>query len=159
MRKGLLIRVLAVSTLAGSGGLAMFATGNAGAKGVKPPVTVTCTSVFGNATTQLESGCVGSAKSKVTSSGIIVPNASAGTAVISWTNRDVTDLTITNTLTPGPGSCSPYLGVAASDVITETSTVSGGTSKLTIGQSGTSQLCLYEAGGDILVTGTGSFTI
>src|SRR5579863_4194510 len=104
MRKRLLIGVLAVSTVAGSAGLAMFVTGSAGAGGVKPPVTVTCTSVFGNATSQLESGCVGSAKSKVTSSAVIVPNAGAGTAVISWTNRNVTDLTITNTLTPGPGS-------------------------------------------------------
>jgi hypothetical protein len=153
-----MVWLAAAIALFGSAGMAVALSGGvAGAKS-SGPVTATCTALLGNASYQLETGCTGTAKTKVSSAGEVVPDPSAGTAVVNWTNKEVTDLNITDTLTPGPGSCSPYLGVAASDVISETATVTGGTSKLTVGQSGSSTLCLYVAGGDDLVVGTVPFT-
>ncbi len=161
MNKMLTARLLAVAALAGSAGLTVILSsgGPAAAKAPKPPVTVTCTALFGNATQQLESSCTGSsAKAKVTGSGVVT-QPSGSTSVTYWTNNKTTDESFSETLVPGPGTCPTFLGVTASDVIKETATVTGGNSGLTVGQSGTSSVCLYEAGGNIAVVGMGPITI
>ena len=144
-------RYLVAAALAGSAALTVALPGAvAGAGAVKPPVTVTCSGLFGTSTQQLQTGCVGSAKSKVTSYGVSVPNASDTGATVYWTNKDTT--TITFTYSAGNiSACSDYLGLAPSDAETETATVTGGNAKLTTGIPYSSNACVYVYGGDILV--------
>jgi hypothetical protein len=159
MRKLLAVRFVAAAALLGSVGLAVALPGAvASAGGPKPPVTVTCTGLIGNSTQQLQSGCVGTAKSKVTAYGVDVPNSGDTGATIYWTNKDTT--TITFTYASVTNTCPTYLGVAASIEEQETATVTGGTSKLTAETAPSSKVCVY-LGSDstVLIVGDGPSTL
>jgi hypothetical protein len=160
MRKMLRSRCVAAGVLLGSIGLAAAVLPGAAASAAvaKPPVTVTCSATLGNAAQQLNSGCVGTAKSKVTTYGVAVPNGSDTGATIFWTNKDTT--TITDTFGSVTNNCPTYLDVAASLKEQETATVTGGTSKLTNETAAPSDLCVYVGASDgtILVVG-GSSTL
>jgi hypothetical protein len=153
------VRLVVAAAMAGSACLAVVAPATiAGAKGVKPPVTATCTGLFGQATNQLQSGCTGSStKAKVTSYGVSVPNSGDTGATVYWTNKDTTVLTFTYTTVTN--TCGSYLGYPASLEEQETATVTGGNSGLTTGvaQAG-SPVCVYVDGGQILIISAGSNT-
>ena len=154
MRTGRPFRYLVAAALAGSASLAVVAPGAvAGAGGVKPPVTVTCAALFGTSLQQLQSGCVGSAKAKVTSYGISVPNSSDNGATIYWTNKDTTTISFSYVTDATTAGCGDLLGMAPTFAETETATVTGGTSKLTTGLAFTSSspACVY-VGSTIIVT-------
>jgi hypothetical protein len=170
MRKMSITKFIAAAVLAGSAGAAIVGpAAMAGAGAPKPPVRVTCTALFGqsNATAgggqQLLSGCVGSGsptKAKVTPYGVEVP--AGGTvptsATVYWTNKDITTLTLgtINAITPDP--CPAFMGISASLDESVASTVSGGTSKLTVGDTNTGGACVYIVGSNVLIVG-GSSTL
>jgi hypothetical protein len=161
MQKFRPVRLAVAVAVAGSFGLAIMLPGAIAGAAVKPPVTVTCSGLLGNSTQQLESGCVGSGsptKFKGTSYGVAVPNGSDTGATIYWTDKDTT--TITFTYATITNACPTYLGVAASIEESESATVTGGTSKLTLETGPPSDVCVY-IGSDstILVSGDGSYTI
>ncbi len=145
-------RFIAAAALAGSAGLAVVAPAAiAGAGAPKPPVEVTCQSLLGSSTEQLQAGCVGSSsKAHTTTYGVTVPNSTDTGGTIYWTNKDTTTITIAEA--PITNTCGTYLGVAASTEVQSNTTVTGGTSKLTL-ETKTSTVCVYVAGGQILVVG------
>jgi hypothetical protein len=155
MRKMLPVRVLAIAALASSAGVAMLG-GTAGAV-VKPPVTVTCSSLLGSDTQQIQSGCVGSStKAKVTTNGIAVVNGSDTGATVYWTNGKTTILSFAYASITD--ACPTYLGVAASLEEQETATVTGGTAGLSKVATAPSDVCIYIAGSQIAVVSDGSLT-
>jgi hypothetical protein len=157
MHMKLPVRLVVAAALAGSACLAVVAPATiAGAKGVKPPVTATCTGLFGQEANQLQSGCTGSStKAKVTSYGVSVPNSGDTGATVYWTNKDTTVLTFTYTSVTN--TCPTYLGYAATLEEAETATVTGGNSGLTTGvASAPSNVCVYVDGSQILVNSAGS---
>jgi hypothetical protein len=160
MRK--LVPVLAAAVLTTcAASFAMLSAGTAGAGGPKPPVTVTCTSTnangagsqLGTESNQLLVGCVGSAsKAHVTPTGSIVPDVATSSATIYWTNKKITTESFSYA---AGGTCPTYLGLTASTSVVVTSTVTGGNSGLTVGQSFQSVNCLYSGGSDLLVRSAG----
>jgi hypothetical protein len=155
MRKMLPVRVLAIAALASSAGIAMLG-GTAGARVVKPPVTVTCSQLLGSDTQQIQSGCVGSSsKAKVTTNGIAVVNGSDNGATVYWTNGKTTILSFSYTTITS--TCPTYLGVAASLEEQETATVTGGTAGLSKVATAPSDVCIYIAS-QIAVVSDGSLT-
>jgi hypothetical protein len=159
MHKLLPVRLVAAAALVGSVGFAIAMPGAiAGAGGPKPPVTVTCTGLIGNSSNQVESGCVGTAKSKVTPYGVTVVNGSDTGATVYWTNKD--DTTLSFTYSGITNACPTYLDQAASLEEQETATVTGGTSKLTLETAPPADVCIYigSTDGSILVVGDGSYT-
>jgi hypothetical protein len=148
------VRVLAIAALASSAGVAMLG-GTAGAS-VKPPVTVTCSSLLGSDTQQIQSGCVGSSsKAKVTTNGISVVNGSDTGATVYWTNGKTTIVSfsyasITN-------ACPTYLGVTATYEEQETATVTGGTAGLSKVSTAPADVCIY-INTQIAVESDGSLT-
>jgi hypothetical protein len=158
MRMKVSTRLLVAAGLAASAGLAVVAPAAIAGAAVKPPVTVTCSNLFGTSTQQLQSGCVGTAKSKVTPFGVSVPNGTDTGSTISWTNKDSTIISFSFTTTTN--TCPTYLGYAATFEELETSTVTGGNSKLTTGLPFSSKACVYVDGSQILVTDAGaSYTL
>jgi hypothetical protein len=150
-------RLIVAAALAGSAGLAVVAPATiAGAKTVKPAVTATCTGLFGQESSQVQSGCTGSSsKAKVTSYGVSVPNSGDTGATVYWTNKDTT--VISFTYSSVTDTCSSYLGYAATLEEAEIATVTGGTSGLTTGKaSAPSDVCVYVDGSQILVVSAGS---
>jgi hypothetical protein len=95
-----------------------------------------------------------STKAKVTTTGSVIPDVSAGNATIYWTNNKTT---IESFSYAAGGTCPTYLGVSGS-AVTVTSTVTGGTAGLTVGQVNHSVTCLYAAGGQDYVQSTGPIT-
>ncbi len=159
MRKMVGIRFVAAAAMLGSVGLAVALPGAvASAKGPKPPVTVTCSSTLGNAAQQMNIGCVGTAKSKVTPYGVAVPNGTDTGATIYWTNRDTT--TVSDSYTSVTDTCGTYLDQTSSVEEQVTATVTGGTSKLTDETTAPEDLCVYVGAtdGTVLVVG-GSSTL
>jgi len=156
MRKMSKTRFIAAAALAGSAGLAVVAPAAiAGAGAPKPPTEVTCSSLLGSATEQLQSGCVGTAKAHTTAYGVSVPNNTDTAATIFWTNKDTTTISIASSSVTN--DCGTYLGVAANLKEQSVSTVTGGNSKLTL-ESNISTVCVYISGSQILVVG-GSSTL
>jgi hypothetical protein len=129
------------------------------AKAPKPPVTATCTSLFGTETIQTLSGCTESSpKAKITSDGVTIPNASDTGATIYWTDNKTT--TETFTYTTITNTCPTYLGDAASTEIQESATITGGTAKLTTGAvSGTSNVCVYIDGSQSVIQSATSVSL
>ncbi len=165
MRKKSTTRFIAAAVLAGSAGAAIVApAAMAGAGAPKPPVRVTCTGIFGNSDVvagggaQLLSGCAGSgplaAKAKVTpfgvevSSGGVIPTS----ATITWTNKDNTTIALSN-LGTVTDTCGTYLGLTPTEEEQVTSTVTGGTAKLTVGDSNVGTACVYIVGTTVLIVG------
>jgi hypothetical protein len=159
MKKLMPVRFAVIAALVGSAALAAALPGTvASAKGVKPPITVTCTGLLGNTSSQLESGCVGTAKSKVSSYGVAVVNSGDTTGTVYWTDKTTT--TISFTYASVTNTCPSYLGVAASLEEAETATVTGGNSKLTLETAPPSDVCVYIGGdGTYLIVGDGPYTI
>ncbi len=168
MRKKSTTRFIAAAVLAGSAGAAIVApAAMAGAGAPKPPVRVTCTGIFGNSDAaagggaQLLSGCAGSGplaiKAHVTPFGVEVP--SGGTvptaATITWTNKDTTTIGLSG-LTGVTNDCSTYLGLTPTIKEEVTSTVTGGNSKLTLGDANTNDACVYIVGTQVLIVGGAS---
>jgi hypothetical protein len=158
MRKMIAVRLVAAGAMLGSIGFAVALPGAVASAAVKPPVTVTCSSLLGNESQQVQSGCVGSStKAKVTPYGVSVPGSGDTTATIFWTNKDSTDISISYTTITN--TCSTYLDVAASTEVSETSSVTGGNSGLTVGADTSTDVCVYiGTDGTALVVG-GSSTL
>ena len=87
------------------------------------------------------------------SSGGTVPT----TATISWTSKDTTTLGLSD-LTSVTNDCSTYLGLTPTLKEQVTSTITGGTSKLTVGDSNVNDACVYIVGNQVLIVG-GSSTL
>jgi hypothetical protein len=159
MNKVLPARIIAAAALAGTAGLVVPAA-ISGASGLpSAPITVTCTGLIGNATQDVQSGCVGSSsKAKVTPYAVSVPNGGDTGATIYWTGKTTTTLSFTYTSVTS--TCSTYLDTAASLEEKETATVTGGTSKLTLETTAPSDVCVYigSSDGTILVVNKGSYT-
>jgi hypothetical protein len=156
MRKLHPLRLVVVAALAGSAGLAVaLPSGIAAAK--KGPVTATCTGLFGGASQQVLTGCTANS-SKVSANGlsIVTTSGTSGTSTIYWNDGKTTIESFTYVLTPGSGACPTFEGTAANDVVTENVTVTGGSAKLTTGQTGTGTACVYLSGGSIYEQGLGS---
>jgi hypothetical protein len=165
MRKKNTTRFIAAAALVGATGAAVLAPVTmSGAAAVKPPVRVTCTGLFGNSDavagggSQLLSGCAGSgplaAKAHVTPFGVEV--SSGGTiptaATITWTNKDSTTMGLSN-LTGVTNDCPLYLGLTPTIKESVTSTITGGNSKLTVGDSNVNTACVYIVGTQVLIVG------
>jgi hypothetical protein len=159
MKRLMPVRFAVIAAMVGSAALAAALPGAlASAKGVKPPITVTCTGLIGNTSQQVESGCVGTAKSKVTPYGVAVVNSGDTSGTVYWTDKTTTTITFTyGTVT---NTCPTYLGVAASLEESETATVTGGNSKLTLETATPSDVCVYiGSDGTYLIVGQGNYTI
>jgi len=160
MRKRSTTRFIVAAALVGSAAAAIVAPASiAGAKKVKPPVRVTCTGLFGQSTTsgggaQLLSGCVGTAKSKVTPFGVEVSSGGAvpTSDTITWSNKTTTILGLSN-LQSVTNDCSTEFGLAPTLKESVTSTVTGGNSKLTVGDANTGTACVYIVGSQVLIVG------
>ncbi len=85
------------------------------------------------------------------SSGGTVPPA----ATITWTNKDTTTMGLSN-LTSVADDCTTYLGLTPSIKEAATSTITGGTSKLTVGDSNVNDACVYIVGTQVFIGGGGS---
>ncbi len=167
MRKKSTSRFIVAAALVGSAAAAVVAPAAlAGAAGPKPPVQATCTGLFGQSTTagggqQLLSGCAGSgplaAKAHVTNFGIEVPEVSPAptSATIYWTNKDTTTLTL-GAISTVTNDCSTYLGLTPTFKESVASTVSGGNSKLTVGDTNQGSACVYLVGSQVLIVGGAS---
>jgi hypothetical protein len=156
MNKHRSIRFVAAAVLAGSALSAAIipaATAGASAAKVKPAIDATCTGFIGQTTTdQLMYGCStdNSLSSKVTAQG--VQETSGSSATIYWEDKTTTTVTFSYTLITGAAEdCPTLLGVAATAEVSEAVTVTGGTSKLTLGLVPKASLvCAYSAGGDVV---------
>ncbi len=142
MHKLLPVRIVAAAALVGSVGFAIAMPGGiAAAGGPKPPVTTVCSSLFGNATTQVLSGCT-IGKGKNTAYGVTVPNSNDTGATIYWTDKDTTIESFS--YTPITNTCPTYLGVSASLEESEVGTITGGNTKLAENTpSPAADVCVY----------------
>jgi hypothetical protein len=166
MSKMSITKFIAAAALVGSAGAAIVGPAAiAGAGAPKPPVRVSCTSLFGLSSTsgggqQLLSGCAGSStKAHTTAYGIEVPAGGAAPTsdTIIWTNKDTTTLSLSNlNSVPGNPDCSAFMGLPVTLEETTTSTVTGGTSKLTVGDANTGTACVYIVGSNVLIVGGAS---
>lgn len=159
MGKLFTFRSLVVLALAGSGIAAVALPGSVAAAKTKPPVTVTCTGLLSQTSSGEEYGCTGSAKSKVSAYSVEVPNGSDTAGTIYWTDKTTTTVSIS--YATGTFTC-PNLGGDASvpgSPIAESSSVTGGNSKLTTGVATTTDACVYTIGSQILITNYGSYTL
>jgi hypothetical protein len=159
-------KMLAVRLGAGAAALACAAAlvvalpgATAVAKAPKPPVTATCSSLFGTESVQTLSGCVeSSSKAKITTDGVSVPNSGDTGATIYWTNNKTT--TETFSYTAITDTCPTYLGDAATTEVQETATITGGTTKLTTGQvAQTANVCVYIDGSQSVVQSATSVSL
>jgi hypothetical protein len=156
MKRNRYLCAVAAVALVGSGVSAALLPGTlAGAKGVKPAVTVTCTSLFGQEASQSLTGCTSSSSKVNGAYGTQVDSGS--TATIYWTTKATT--TVTFTYSQPADACPTFLGVAPASEVAESITVTGGNSKLTDEAYPTAQdSCAYSAGGDIVVNSLGSIS-
>ncbi len=165
MRKRSMTRFVVAAALVGSAGAAIVVPAGMAGAVVKPPIRVTCSGIFGqsDATSgggaQLLSGCVGTAKSKVTPFGVEVPGPGTvpTTATISWTGKTTTTLGLSG-LTGVTNDCAMQYGLTSTLKEQVTSTVTGGTSKLTVGDANVNDACVYIVGNQVLIVG-GSSTL
>ncbi|MGH9919588.1 MAG: hypothetical protein ACRD6W_12080 [Nitrososphaerales archaeon] len=146
MPKSLPVRLMLVAAVAGTASLAILLPSvTAAAHGPKPPVTATCTNLFGGATYSTLSGCSAtSGAPKISSSGFSIVNGGDTGATIYWTDKKYTTESFTYG-TVSPDTCPTLLGSSAFLEETETATITGGNSKLTVGAvSGSADVCIYE---------------
>ncbi len=154
------IRFVAAAALAGSAISAVVipaATAGAANAAGKAKVYATCTSFIGQSqTTQLLYGCTtdGTGVSKITAAGVQTTDdtTTPASGTINWTNKATTTITFAYALvTGGAEDCPTLLGMAAAAEVSETVTVTGGTSKLTDGVVPTTSLvCAYSDGSNLV---------
>jgi hypothetical protein len=165
MQKHRPVRIAVAAAVACSFGVAIMLPGIAGAA-VKPPQRATCTAIFGTESQQLTSGCAGSttpSKFKGSAYGVDIPNSSDDGATIYWASPSKAYTTISFTdvaVAPTGSECGTELGTAATLFVTETATVTGGTSGLTVGDTPpSSNVCVYINGDGTDVVSGGASTI
>ncbi len=144
-----LSRLLVCAALAGSATLAaVVIPGNvAGAA----QLTVTCTSLTGNTSSQSATGCSGSDVSQTGSHGTITPKVNTttkkGTATIKWATG-LTTIESTSYVTSSDASCPTKAGYTKLARATTTSKVTGGTATKLIGPTSYKAVsCEYAKGG------------
>jgi hypothetical protein len=144
--------------LAGSASVAAAAIpgGIAGAAAV----SVKCTGLTGNETTQAISGCSGKGLSETGATGTS-NGPGTGTATITWSTGNTSDETYTYKLSTGKkDKCpAPGTGYTAVGEVKEKGSVTGGNALVGSKLKGT--VCVYSqtSSGDILVNGDGPQTI
>jgi hypothetical protein len=157
MKRHLPVRLLACAALAGSASLAAVAI--PGGIASASPLSVTCTSLTGNASTQTISGCTGT--------GAIAADAgtppahgvsTTSTKTIKWSTNKTSVSTYTYT-SGSDKSCPAVKGYKVSALENAKGTVKSGSATGMIGSTFKGTICVYAKGSTILVKNKGSFTV
>jgi hypothetical protein len=156
MKRHLPARLLVCAAMAGSASLAVVAIpGVAGAA----PLTVSCTTLSGSATSQAVSGCTGS--------GAIAADAGtppahgtsvASTKTITWSNGKTSKTTYTYTA-GSDASCPAVKGYTKDLLENAKGTVTGGTATGLVKGAFKATICVYKKGSTLLVKNKGPVTI
>jgi len=158
MRHHLFTRLAVCAAVAGSASLAAAVV--PGGIASATPLSVTCTTMSGTATTQAISGCTGTgaiaadagtapAKGTQTTSTKTIKWSNAKTSVLTYTYKSVTNNCV------APAGYSKFLKES------ESGKVSGGTATGMVGSLVTGSVCVFKktVGGTILVKNQGTFKI
>ena len=143
MRRHLPIRLLACAALAGSASLAAVAIPGSTATAAAP-LTVSCTSLTGTATSQIVSGCKGNGAIAADAGTAPAHGTSvAATKTITWSNKKTT--TTKYTIKAGSDAACPTVANYTKDLLENSSgTVTGGTAKGLIGGKYKGTICVYK---------------
>jgi hypothetical protein len=148
-RIGIAVAALVAMSMIAFGGVAIASSPDTQAVATTP-VTVTCTGgtyISPNPVFTLF-GCHGSSTTaKVTSAALV---RIRGTGFVTyWTNGKSTDWYAQSGVQTPPGTCPTILGIASKGVLTQQIVVTGGSSMLTTGVTGTLKECHYPSSNDL----------
>ncbi len=152
MRRHAPIRLLVCAAMAGSAAFAAVAL--PGAIAAATPLTVTCTGLTGNATSQHISGCSGSGVTtgEATATGV----QTTSTKTVKWSNGKTSVLSY-KYADVKPDACKPPTGYTNYLEVQEIapSKVSGGTATKLIGGALSGKVCIFKKGTTELVKNLG----
>lgn len=143
--------LICAAALAGSASAAIVTVpGTASASAL----TVTCTGLTGNATTQKLTGCSGSGKAQTGTSG----TSTASNKTIKWATGKTS--VSTYTYTPGSDASCPAVTGYTKDLLENVKgKVTSGTATGLVGGSYKATVCVYKKGSTILIKNKGNVTI
>lgn len=160
MRRHLPIRLLVCATLAGSASLATVAI--PGGVATASPLTVTCTSLTGSASTQTVSGCTGTGAIAADAGTPPAHGSSvASTKTITWSNHKTTKTTYTYKA-GSDKTCPKVAKYTVTLLENATGKVTGGTATGMVGGAFSGTICVYKltaAPHTIMVKNKGSFKV
>jgi hypothetical protein len=144
MPKRIPARLMMVAALAGTATVAMLLPAVAASAKTKPPLTASCTLLFGNASVQTVSGCAAtSGAPKISAYGLTEVNSGDNGATIYWTDKKYTTESFTYSFPTN--TCPTLFGATALTEATESASITGGNAKLTTGAiATTTNVCIYE---------------
>lgn len=134
---------------AGSASLAAAAI-PAGSASAATPLTLTCTSLSGNQSTQKISGCSGTGKSETGATGTAKVASSNKSATITWSTKKTSVESFTyKDVTPN--ACPAVTGYTSLLEVSESGSVTGGTATGLKGRKVSGKVCVYDKGSTYLV--------
>jgi hypothetical protein len=144
--------LVCAAAVAGSASVAVVTV--PGTASAATPLTVTCTKLTGNQTTQKITGCSGTGKSETGTSGTTKVASNDKSATITWATKKTSIESFTyKSVTPN--ACPAVSGYTKLLEVNETGSVTGGTATGMKGGKVSGKVCIYKKGSAYLVNSLG----